>query len=93
MSGEQVMDLTPWSGIVKGKVPGQRFGFIVATSPHQEADVFFHANTCRGGDATFDALESGDAVYFLTMNTEKGLKAIGVEPIRIGATPTGEVVK
>jgi len=65
------------AGTISGLVEGKYYGFIVV--PGHRKDYFFHGSSLRG--VTFEELAPGDRVTFVVVDTEKGIRAVGVERI------------
>lgn len=64
-------------GTVSGLVEGKYYGFIVV--PGHRKDYFFHASGLR--KVEFQELSPGDRVSFTVVDTEKGVRAVGVEKV------------
>ena len=62
------------TGTIKRLTP-KGFGFIVGEGLTK--DLFFHSNALVG--VTFDELKEGDAVYFETEESPKGMNAVNVQ--------------
>lgn len=72
------------TGIVTDIMGRRGYGFIRASDGQR---VFFQARAIC--DPTFDELREGHTVEFMTVDTPKGTKAIGVRVI--GLNPLGAV--